>query len=41
MLVKWRMNCTYQLYGPVTAEKAPGTEIIFQLIKVNPPMDYC
>jgi UPF0755 protein len=36
---KAAFDFTYQLYGPVTVEKAPGTDVIFQIIKGDSTMD--
>ncbi|MDD3173616.1 MAG: endolytic transglycosylase MltG [Herbinix sp.] len=36
---KLAYNFTYQLYGPVTVEQAPGTDIIFQVKEGESTMD--
>jgi UPF0755 protein len=36
---KYAYNFTYQLYGPVALEEAPGREIIFQIKKGESKMD--
>lgn len=36
---KAAFDFTYQLYGPVSVEKAPGTNIIFQVNKGDSTMD--
>ncbi len=36
---KWAYQFTYQLYGPVSVDPAPGREIIFQINKGESTMD--
>lgn len=36
---KMALDFTYQLYGPVTMEAAPGTEVMFEIQKGDSTMD--